>query len=69
MISVEKFVSLIKVPFEDIEVKIPADFDYHLRTYYGDYMKLPNESEQKPAHLTDIVSLQESYATHIRKST
>lgn len=35
-----------KAKFEDVEVTIPNDFDMILTRYYGDYMKLPPESDR-----------------------
>lgn len=36
----------IKVPFEDIEAKIPRNYDYILKLIYGDYMRIPTEDER-----------------------
>lgn len=44
----------IEVPFEDITVKLPRDYDAILRRSYGDYMELPPESERRnhqPHHI------------------
>lgn len=35
-----------KVKFEDIEAKVPNDYDYILRLIYGDYMQIPPEEER-----------------------
>ena len=35
-----------KVKFEDIEAKVPNDYDYVLRLIYGDYMQIPPEEER-----------------------
>ena len=37
--------------FEDAEFYIPADYDDYLRTCYGNYMELPDESLRKPEHI------------------
>lgn len=42
--------NLIEVPFENIVVKIPKDYDRILKRQYGDYMKLPPESGQHSKH-------------------
>jgi len=38
------------IPFGDISVPLPEDYDSYLRFYYGDYMKLPSIESQKPSH-------------------
>lgn len=38
------------IPFENIEVLAPANYDDILKSVYGDYMKLPPESEQVSNH-------------------
>lgn len=43
-----------EVPFEDIEVKIPKNYDYILRKIYGDYMQLPPK-EERINHAADII--------------
>lgn len=40
----------IDVKFEDAKVMIFKNYDNILRTTYGDYMKLPPESERTPTH-------------------
>ena len=44
--------------FEDIDVYIPNDFDTYLTSHYGDYMKLPPES-QRFGHKPYLVSFDE----------
>ena len=36
----------VKHKFEDEEFDIPQEYDYFLKTAYGDYMKLPPENER-----------------------
>ena len=48
----------IKVKFEDIEVKIPNNYDAVLKTIYGDYMKIPPENE-RVTHNIDYVDFGE----------
>ena len=43
-----------EVPFEDIKVNIPKNYDYILRKIYGDYMKLPPK-EERINHAADII--------------
>lgn len=40
----------IKVPFEDMMITVPSDYDKILTTIYGDYMKLPPEKDRHPTH-------------------
>jgi len=46
----ELFDEFIDVDFEDIKVKIIKGYDQYLKQTYGDYMKLPSESERVPKH-------------------
>lgn len=46
----EHFLDYEIIPFEDTTVKVPKDYDTVLRASYGDYMKLPPESERVPYH-------------------
>lgn len=41
----------IKVDFEDFKVSVPKKYHEILTFIYGDYMKLPPESERKATHL------------------
>ena len=43
----ERFTAL---PFEDAVFKAPDDYDLLLRSFYGDYMQLPPESERGNQH-------------------
>lgn len=36
-----------KGPFEDMEINMPHDPDRYLKNQYGDYMKIPKESERE----------------------
>lgn len=57
----EWFSSVIKHKFEDIEINIPVGYDNYLRQVFGDYMALPDLSEQRPRHNTVFVDLNNSY--------
>ena len=48
--SGELFRSVVKHPFEDIELPITAEYDSYLRTQYGDYMTPPDEKDRVPIH-------------------
>nr|WP_296099768.1 LicD family protein [uncultured Mediterraneibacter sp.] len=36
--------------FEDIEINIPRNYDSILKSYYGDYMRLPDENQRYSHH-------------------
>lgn len=44
------FDRVIKMPFEGMEVPVPAEYDRVLRPLYDDYMKLPPEESRQPHH-------------------
>ena len=44
------FERTIRVPFGNSSIAIPENYDTILRDTYGDYMKLPPESERVPHH-------------------
>lgn len=46
------FEKTVKVPFEDIEVNAPVNYDNILKELYGDYMKLP-PMEDRYNHITE----------------
>ena len=44
------FQNTILVPFENIQVPVPAEYDKLLKYIYGDYMKLPPVEKRIPQH-------------------
>lgn len=42
--------STLRVPFEDLSLPIPKNYDYILSTLYGDYMTLPKKENQVSNH-------------------
>lgn len=44
------FASFIDLPFEDCYFKAPVGYDQWLRSFYGDYMKLPPEDKRVSHH-------------------
>lgn len=50
----DDFKSVTKVKFEDIEVNAPVNYDYILKSLYGDYMQLPPE-EDRYNHITETL--------------
>lgn len=47
----------LEVPFEDITLRIPADYDKILTKVYGEYMKVPPEEEWDLQHKMEIVEI------------
>lgn len=46
----EAFTGYKLMPFSNLKVKVPVDYEYFLSSWYGDYMKLPPEKDRKPSH-------------------
>ncbi len=44
------FDNATEMPFEDMMVKVPGNYDAMLRDSYGDYMQLPPEDKRVPHH-------------------
>ena len=42
--------SLLRLPFENIEVYSIKNYNEYLTQIFGDYMRLPNEEDRKPIH-------------------
>lgn len=59
--NVSLFETCTEIEFEDTKVMIPEQYDLLLRSYYGDYMKFPPESERQPSHIANIVSVENAY--------
>ena len=47
---------LKRMKFENFEVSVPNNVDFHLRKIYGDYMKIPDEN-QRTNHIPQVVEL------------
>lgn len=47
------------VKFENLEVKIPQEYDFYLQHFYGDYMKLPPIEKRKSHHFATYYNLEE----------
>lgn len=47
---VEHFNDFSKSMFEELEVRIPYDYDAYLKGQYGQYMEFPPEKERVPQH-------------------
>ena len=55
-----------KVPFEDIEVIIPENYDEYLTQIYGDYMT-PPPAAKRNGHFTDVIDLDKPYTEYMNK--
>ena len=53
--------SYVYLPFEDGEFMCYAGWDDHLRRKFGDYMKLPPESERVWKHHPIIIDFEHNY--------
>ena len=61
------FRETIKVPFEDIEVKVVKDYDRYLTLLYKDYMKFPPKEQQVGHHYNSGVSLEQGYEDYMKE--
>ena len=61
------FRETIKVPFEDIEVKVVKQYDKYLTMLYKDYMKFPPVEQQVGHHYNSGVSLDQGYEDYMRE--
>ncbi len=52
--NLEDIIETVKVPFEDIEIPIPKNFENCLKIQYGNYMELP-PIEKRGAHHENVV--------------
>ena len=52
------FVSYKSVPFEDIKIRVPENYDGYLSDRYGDYMKLPSSEHRNSGHIVYILDLE-----------
>lgn len=43
--------SYTRLPFEDTKLQVITAYEEYLQDVFGDYMQLPPEEEQVPAHL------------------
>ena len=61
----EYFDQIIEVPFEDGMFPINAGYDAFLRSYYGDYMQVPEVSERRN-HGDLIIDLHKDYTAYLK---
>lgn len=55
------FDKTIKVPFEDIMINIPSNYDDYLKTYFGDYMQFPPEEKRNSGHESIACDMKTSF--------
>ncbi len=63
----EIFTEFVQVPFEDIMVSVPKDYDSYLKNLFGDYMKLPPENQRVGHHHDKGLSLTQGYQEYIKE--
>lgn len=56
LIPTKYFSSFVKLKFENYEFPVISEYDAYLKNYYGDYMKLPPESERKSYHTRNHIN-------------
>lgn len=50
MFEKKYFLETVRLPFEDMQVMVPKEYDELLRVSYGNYMELPAEEQRHPQH-------------------
>ena len=63
----EDWTNLVTMPFEFVEVPVPASYDSMLRQQYGDYMKIP-ENKSGTMHGELIFESESTYTDHSKKA-
>lgn len=63
----ELLYEFIDWPFEDLICKVPKEYDKYLTYEYGDYMKLPPNSQQVGHHYSSGFDLHLSYKDYMKK--
>ena len=59
-ISKQEMYPLVKMPFEDMEVYMPKEYDRYLTRLFGDYMTMP-PVEKRVNHCPDVLEFGEEY--------
>ncbi len=57
----KEFYPLTELEFENCKFLSPKNYDYYLKSTYGDYMKLPHKKGQEPKHSTTIIIDKQKY--------
>ncbi|PWF99470.1 LicD family protein [Levilactobacillus bambusae] len=53
--TIDQIHHLITVPFETLQVKVPADYDTILTQMYHDYQQWPDEADRVSKHLNQLI--------------
>lgn len=61
------FDGYLDMPFEDITIRVPKEYDLYLTKDFHDYMKLPPEEKRVTVHPTAIIDLHTSYKEYAKK--
>lgn len=61
------FDGVVLLPFEDILLPAPKNYDKYLRAVVGNYMELPPEESRKPKHTTYLVDTERPYRKNMRQ--
>lgn len=61
------FKNLKIVPFEDVKLKIPVEYDLYLKKMYGDYMTFPPKEKQISHHYTKVIDVEKPYTYYINR--
>ena len=61
------FEEFTKLPFEDIEVSVPKDYDAYLTYLFHDWRQLPPEDKRVGHHLNKGLSLTQDYKSYIKE--
>ena len=69
LFNYKDFVSLKSVPFETTSILIPSNYDNILKTQYGDWKRIPDESERNggSGHTITYVNINEDYTFYLQR--
>ncbi|MGF2384129.1 LicD family protein [Lentilactobacillus otakiensis] len=56
ILSLDELNDIVNLPFEDTEIRVPADYDAILTRIYGDYMELPPENARTEKHIVRLIT-------------
>ncbi len=65
----EMFAEPVDIDFENVKLLGPTDIKGYLATRFGNFMKLPSESEQKVAQHGSIVDLETDYREYFKNKS
>ncbi len=50
-----------EVPFENVTIRVPENWDQYLKHVYGNYMEFPPEEERHPLHVCEVIDCEKPY--------